>query len=86
MSLSTFLRWSFHNTEIGSSGVDPLYSESTIVCLVCSLSDVIIHHQKCYPSTSGVFKAIPILATRYSKVFCIVKCFCVIWDHHRGQC
>ena len=40
MTLSTFLRQSFHNTEIGSSCVDPLYSESTIVCLVCSLSDI----------------------------------------------
>ena len=69
MSLSAFLRRSFHNTEIGLSGVDPLYSESTIACLVCSLSDIIIHCQKCYPSTSGVFKAIPILATKYSKTF-----------------
>ena len=68
MSPSAFLRWSFCNTEIGSSCVNPLYSESTIVCLVCSLSDVIIHYQKCYPSASGVFKAIPILATKYSKV------------------
>ena len=71
MSLSAFLSQSFCNTEIGSSCVDPLYSESTIACLVCSLSFITRSAIQALQECSRPFQSLQqsIVKFLYSKTF-----------------